>query len=100
MTAKHPMQPIIIASDGVVRFKKNPIVAYLLDHGGIDMNAIAIGIARGAIAATPEDQSQFAQLIGYSVSGFGDLSYAPEEDVAAADAIAERVWAQSKQETV
>jgi hypothetical protein len=32
-----------------------------------------------------QDREQFAQLIGYSVSGFGDLSYASEEAVAEAD---------------
>ena len=26
-----------------------------------------------------EDREQFAQLIGYSVSGFGDLSYVSDE---------------------
>ena len=66
---RHPMQPIVTAEDGVRRFKKNAIVRWLLDAGPFDMNIIAV---------TPfslEDRRQFAQLIGYSVSGYQDRSY-------------------------
>jgi hypothetical protein len=35
--------------------------------------------------ATKEDMAQFAQLIGYSVSGWGDLSYVPKKLVKKAD---------------
>lgn len=35
-----------------------------------------------------DDQEQFAQLIGYSVSGFASLSYASEATVRVADEIA------------
>lgn len=88
MSEKHfPMQPIIKAPDGVYRFQANPIVRFLLDAGPFDMNKIAVlpGI-------TQEEREQFAQLIGYSVSGFGDLSYASDEvyDEAAA-AIVEKM---------
>lgn len=38
---------------------------------------------------TREERSQFAQLTGYSVSGWGDLSYASRKDVAKADEIVE-----------
>jgi hypothetical protein len=40
--ADHPAQPIVVASDGVVRFKCNPIVRWLLDAGPFDMNTIAL----------------------------------------------------------
>lgn len=68
--AKHPIQPIVFDDYGVARFKSNPIVEWLLESGPFDLNQIAIlpGI-------TDEDHEQFAQLIGYSVSGAGDLSY-------------------------
>lgn len=82
-TAKHPMQPVITAKDGVVRFKANAIVQHLLDHGGIDLNALAV------LPFSSEDRAQFAQLIGYSVSGFGELGYAPLDVVAAADRMVE-----------
>jgi hypothetical protein len=66
---EHPMQPLVM--DGkVVRFKANKIVQYLLDNNGrINLNLLA------TIPFPADDREQFAQLIGYSVSGFGELSY-------------------------
>lgn len=83
---KHPMQPIEMTPSGVVRFKKNAVVRYLLDEGGITLNDLAT-----RIEFSREDREQFAQLLGYSVSGFGELSYASPETVAAADLIAAQV---------
>lgn len=77
------MQPIVLDEHGTVRFQGNAIVRYLLDVKGINMNDLAI------IPFTREDREQFAQLIGYSVSGYGDLSYVSEESCARADAEAE-----------
>lgn len=77
---KHPIQPIGIAEDGIVRFKANAIVRHLLDNGGIDLNQIA------ALNFSQEDQEQFAQLIGYSHSGAHDLSYMSSEVLSAAEA--------------
>lgn len=65
----HPIQPIITDEHGTKRFKDNKIVRYLLDASEIDMNQLA------AIPFDQDDREQFAQLIGYSVSGFSDLSY-------------------------
>lgn len=87
---KHPMQDIIVAEDGVVRFRKNKIVRFLLDWAtprGMSLNDLA------RMDFDDADREQLAQLIGYSVSGFGDLSYASEETVAKADVIAESVLA-------
>lgn len=71
--AKHPHQPIVRDADKVERFKENKIVSYLLDHGGIDMNQLA------ALPFSIEDRVQFAQLIGYSVCGFAELSYVSDK---------------------
>lgn len=79
-----PMQPVWRDNDGVIRFKPNGIVQYLLDFGGIDMNLIAIMHKRDG-TFTDEEMSQFAQLIGYSVSGFGDLDYVTDEQYKAAE---------------
>lgn len=68
---RNPIQPI---EDG--RFKTNKIVEHLLDNGGIDMNDLAI------LSFTQDDRVQFAQLIGYSVSGFSTLSYVDDETYA------------------
>ena len=68
-----PLQPIITDEHGTFRFVPNKIVQYLLDNGGIDLNQIACQ------DFSQEDQEQFAQLIGYSVVGSGDLSYMSDE---------------------
>lgn len=84
----HPMQPIEM-DDGVARFKENKIVRYLLtlttNAHLADMNTLAI------IPFSVEDRVQFAQLIGYSVSGFGDLDYVPRDVVTEADAAAQHI---------
>ena len=67
--AKHPMQPVFLDKDKVVRFKSNRIVRFLLDAGPFDLNKLALMEFR------KEDREQFAQLIGYSVCGFGELEY-------------------------
>jgi hypothetical protein len=64
-----PIQPIYKDHSGFYRFRENAIVKYLLDKGGIDLNAIA------RMDFTDEDREQFAQLIGYSLHGFAELSY-------------------------
>ena len=70
----HPIQPLENDSHGRPRFKPNKIVQHLLDHGGIDLNQIA------CLPDIPqEDHEQFAQLIGYSLNGFGELSYVRDE---------------------
>ncbi len=76
---KHPTQPVYKTSNGVVRFKENKIVGLLLSAGPFDLNQLAL------MKFEDEDHEQLAQLIGYSVSGFGDLSYASDEAVEAAD---------------
>ena len=73
-----PIQPIVDH-----RFVENKIVSRLLDEGGIDMNDIACW------DIPQQDRIQFAQLIGYSVSGFGSLSYVDDETYDAAEQIAE-----------
>ncbi len=71
---EHPTQPLIVDEHGVLRFKANAIVQYLLDAGPFDMNHLA-----KIRFFTDEDRVQFAQLIGYSRSGFGELSYVSDE---------------------
>jgi hypothetical protein len=65
----HPTQPFGDDGDDVDRFKPNEIVKCLLDAGPVDMNHLA------ARDFTDEDRAQFAQLVGYSLSGFSELSY-------------------------
>ena len=66
---KNPIQPLAPDAHGVVRFKANAIVRHLIDtHPTVDMNALA------RKSFTDDDRQQFAQLIGYSLSGYGSLS--------------------------
>lgn len=81
--SKLPIQPIITDEDGVLRFRANKVVRYLLDHGGLDLNDLA-----RKVRDCPEDWAQFAQLIGYSLSGFGSLSYADSDTYEVADRMA------------
>jgi hypothetical protein len=67
---KHPMQKV---EDN--RFVKNDMVRWLLDNGGKDLNDLA------REDFSNEDREQFAQLIGYSLSGFSELSYVSDESV-------------------
>lgn len=69
----HPDQPLVKDSLGVVRFKGNKIVQFLLDDGPNDMNRLA------RIPFSDEDRQQFAQLIGYSLNGYSELSYVSDE---------------------
>ena len=70
---KHPIQPLEIDDKGVLRFKRNEIVRYLLDNGNIDLNKLSV------LDFTREDKEQFVQLIGYSHSGSLDLEYVSDE---------------------
>ncbi|WP_190284481.1 MULTISPECIES: hypothetical protein [Aeromonas] len=79
----HPLQPIYADEQGVVRFKANKIVCHLLDHGGITLNDLA------TLDFSVEDWEQFAQLSGYSLSGFGELSYVRKYTYEAAAKMAE-----------
>lgn len=84
---KHPIQPVADDGQGVLRFKDNPIVRRLLDEGPFDMNQLAVW-RHNDPNITADDERQFAQLIGYSLSGFGSLSYCDDETYAAADKMA------------
>ena len=81
---KFPIQPTYIDEHGVKRFKENKVVSYLLEKGGLDLNYL-----RGELNDCPDDWEQFAQLIGYSVSGFSDLPYVSEETLNVLDSIEE-----------
>jgi hypothetical protein len=77
-----PLQPLVKDERGTVRFRANAIVKWLLDAKLIDMNRIA------TMQFDAEDREQFAMLIGYSLSGFSELSYVSDETVLAAELMA------------
>lgn len=81
---RQPIQPIGPDEHGHIRFHPNAIVRHLLDHGGIDLNQIA------CMEFSDEDRQQFAQLIGYSLSGYSELSYVTDDAYEAAERMAEK----------
>ena len=89
-----PMQPICITSDGVIRFKQNRMVNDVYEFSQLRGFGLSEMARRDY---TQEERMQFAQLIGYSVSGYGGLSYASPESVKKADAIADSLIAARKQ---
>ena len=81
---KNPIQPLSKDERGTVRFKENAIVQHLLDsHPYCDLNKLA------RMDFTDDDRRQFAQLIGYSLVGYGELSYVDDEAYYEAEKIAE-----------
>ena len=80
----NPIQPLYKDERGVVRFKANAIVRFLLDAGPIDLNKLAV------MEFSADDRMQFAQLIGYSLSGFGELGYVLDDVYAAAEHMSEQ----------
>ena len=70
---RHPIQPVEVDEYGTLRFKGNAIVRFLLDSGKYNMNDLA------GLPFSQEDREQFAQLIGYSLNGFAELSYVSDD---------------------
>ncbi len=82
---KHPMQPVVSIKSRI-RFQENKIVSFLLDFAGehgVNMNTLA------KMPFDDDDRTQFAQLIGYSVSGAGELHYFASDVLEKADEAAE-----------
>lgn len=77
--AKFPNQPLVTGDDGVIRFRENRIISKLVEvarKSGFGLNEIAIDLARNCYE--PWESAQLTQLIGYSVSGWGDLPVVQE----------------------
>jgi hypothetical protein len=64
------IRPLTVDENGTVRFRTNHIVRYLLDLGPFDLNHL-----QRISAFAQEDWTEFFQLLGYSVAGFGDVSH-------------------------
>jgi hypothetical protein len=70
--ARNPIQPLSVV-EGVLRFKKNSIVRFLLDSGPYDLLD-----KLGSMDFSRDDRIQFLQLIGYSVEGLYEYDYVQE----------------------
>lgn len=71
-TESWPAGPMV--TDGkTARFRENKIVSYLLDQfPGGNLNELTVMVMQGKFSAA--DYSHLMQLIGYSLSGFSELS--------------------------
>lgn len=99
---KHPMQPLVAVDQAnsphgpVIRFKKNKIVDWLERAGGANLNEISLMHANGMFPT--EDMEQFWQLLGYSVSGYCDISFVRDEVKDEAHQQAEALYAAVRKE--
>lgn len=69
MQTKHPIQPLSEDKNGIIRFKSNKIVEFLLERGRFDMNDLA--------------NMEFSRAV--CPAGYGDLSYVSDESYDAAE---------------
>lgn len=74
----HPLQPLAMDDHDVLRFKPNKIVEYLFETKKLDLNEVM------CMPFPDSDKMQIAQLLGYSLSGYGSLSYVTDESYDAA----------------
>jgi hypothetical protein len=105
-----PMQPLVEATDGTVRsirFRENAIIRYIVDHAGkvVHPGAPAIDPDTGRpyhqgtldlgklmmLDFPQEDREQFAQLMGYSVVGYHELSYVSDASAMQASMLVEQL---------
>lgn len=70
----HAPQTIYTDEKGVKRFRPNKIIEWLFETRRLDLNMIA------GMDFPKADRRQIAQQLGYSVSGYGDLSYVNDEE--------------------
>lgn len=88
----HPIQDMFVDEDidghKYPRFVENKIVRLLLDQGQFDLNDLAV------MEFSPDDREQFAQLIGYSLGGFSELSYVRDKTYKKALRAAHKLMAQ------
>lgn len=84
---KNPIQPLVTDEGGILRFKQNILVNALLEHGrqtGFGLNELRV---KFGASEHDDDYQQLSQLIGYSLSGYGYLSFVDNVAYEAANAM-------------
>jgi hypothetical protein len=95
----HPMQPVYEDAHGTIRFRRNALVDTLVERDSERGRVYPDFPARtdGGLNWTgmqdfeQEDEEQLAQLIGYSVSGYHELSYVSNKSAAQASKLAREI---------
>ena len=91
------MQPLYKDENGIVRFRANAIIRYILDNAaslidrkqgpGISLNKLLDpNVTKREFSQ--EDLEQFYQLIGYSLAGYHELSMVSDGSAALASKLA------------
>ncbi len=93
LATEQPMQPVYLDKHPdtapLARFRGNEIVEWMLEEGRngkrFDLNRIASRFMREEHV---RDRMQLVQLIGYSISGYNELSFVSDASAARANAAA------------
>jgi prolyl-tRNA editing enzyme YbaK/EbsC (Cys-tRNA(Pro) deacylase) len=64
--------PTFIDEDGVQRFEQNSVLCHLFQTGKLDLNQLAVDYHEKKFSKV--DYAELNMMLGYSVSGFCDLS--------------------------
>lgn len=64
---------------GTQRFEENSVLRFLVDEKIINLNKLGIAYQEGKF--TQRDYAEFYMMIGYSVSGFSELSFFEDYDI-------------------
>lgn len=70
----HPVQPLVRDADGIIRFKPNKIIVFLMNTSKFDLNDLLY------MEFSAEDYVQLAQLMGNSLKYLSELPYVTDED--------------------
>lgn len=87
-----PDQPIYMDDEGTIRFVANSFVEYLLRSASFSLHDLML-----IVPASKAEREQFAQLIGYSVAGYGDLSYVSQDSRSRNNARADELCQQEEE---
>ena len=64
--------PTFIDEDGVQRFFQNSVICHLFEAGKLDLNQLAVDYHQKKFSQV--DYAELNMMLGYSVSGWCDLS--------------------------
>lgn len=79
------LYPTVTDEQGTTRFIENPIVRFLVDHGVLDLQVVAVAYQTNRLGPPSADlqraYAEFNMMLGYSLGGFMELSSFMDMDV-------------------
>lgn len=70
---------LTVIQNNVQRFYENGVIRYLVDNNIVNLNDVVVAYHNGKFSK--RDYAEFNMMLGYSVSGFCDLSSFTEYDI-------------------